>query len=54
MKICLHDYKRIENPKHLKYDINGIEVVTAMCKCTKCGKMKRKKFIGHTIGNLFE
>ena len=53
MKVCFHEWEITSNPKHLRYDQSGMEVVIAMCKCKKCLKVKRKKFIGHIVGNLF-
>lgn len=51
--MCLHEWKRIGESKHLKYDYSGVEVVVAECKCTKCEKKKYRKFIGHVVGQLF-
>lgn len=53
MKICIHDWKRIEEPKHSHYDYSGMEVLTAMCECKKCGKKKVRKFAGKYVGQLF-
>lgn len=50
---CLHNWKQIEKLKHIGYDYSGIEVLTAMCRCSKCGKKKERKFMGKVIGNLF-
>lgn len=53
MRFCIHDWKRIENPKHSHYDYGGMEVLTAMCQCEKCGKKKVRKFSGKYVGQLF-
>lgn len=53
MIFCIHDRKRIEEPKHSHYDYSGIQVLTAMCQCKKCGKKKVRKFTGKNIGQLF-
>lgn len=54
MLFHIHEYKRIGKPKHLRYDIDGTEVLTALCKCQICGKETRRKFIGHIVGNMLE
>lgn len=48
----IHEYERISDPTHSHYDVNGIEVMTALCKCKICGKTKQRKFVGHIIGQL--
>lgn len=53
MKFCIHDWKRIEKAKHAYYDYGGMEVLTAMCMCKKCGKKKVRKFAGKLVGQLF-
>lgn len=46
MKFHFHDWKRTEKPKHSHYDYNGVEVLTAKCRCAICGKEKVRKFMG--------
>lgn len=53
MRFCVHDWKRIEKVKHAYYDYGGIEVLTAMCVCKKCGKKKVCKFSGKHVGQIF-
>lgn len=53
IKICFHEWERIEEPKHSHYDYSGFEVLTTMCRCKICGKKKERKFIGKTDGQLF-
>lgn len=53
MKFYIHDWKRIEEPKHSYYDYGGMEVLKAMCVCKKCGKKKVRKFEGKLVGQLF-
>ena len=50
MKFCIHEWKRIEEPKFSHFDYSGIRVMTAMCECAKCGKKKIRKFEGKPIG----
>lgn len=54
MPLHIHQYKRIGKPKHLRYDTDGTEVLTVLCKCRICGKKRQQKFIGHIAGQLFE
>lgn len=53
MKICICDWKQIEKSKHSYWDYSGMEVLTSMCQCKKCGKKKLKKFAGKYAGQLF-
>lgn len=53
MKFCIHDLKRIEEPKFSHFDYSGIRVMTAMCECTKYGKKEIRKFEGKPIGQIF-
>lgn len=40
---CRHNWEKIRLVR--KYiDYSGFEVVVFECKCTKCGKIKEKKF----------
>ncbi len=52
MKLHFHKWKRVGKPKRLYFDINGIEVMGAICKCKICGKEKQGKFTGHIIGQI--
>lgn len=45
MTFCIHDWKRTEEPKYSYIDYSGIRVFTAMCRCKKCGKKKKRKFM---------
>lgn len=53
MKFCIHDWKRMEEPKHSYCDYGGMEALKAMCVCKKCGKKKIRKFAGKYVGQLF-
>lgn len=53
VEFCKHDFIR-KKELYRYYDIEGIEVIVFQCQCSKCGKLKRKKFIGHIVGNLFD
>lgn len=53
MRFCIHDWKRIEKPKHSYWNYGGMEVLTAMCVCKKCEKKKVRKFAGKYAGQLF-
>lgn len=53
MKFCRHDWKRIEKPKHQKWNYSGQEVLIAMCVCSKCGKKEERQFAGKYAGQLF-
>lgn len=53
MGFCLHEWKRIEEPKFVYWNIDlGMQVLGAMCKCQKCGKRKMRKFEGYMVGSL--
>ena len=52
--MCGHNWALLEKPRHLKYDVSGVEVVIGKCRCTKCKKIKDRKMTGHQIGNIFE
>lgn len=51
--IHIHEWEQIEKPKHSHYDVSGVEVLTAICRCKICGKKKQRKLMGHIIGHLF-
>ena len=52
MKLHFHKWEIVGKPKRLYFDINGIEVMGAICKCEICGKKINRKFIGHIIGQI--
>ena len=46
MKLCLHQYEKIElEPSSTYFDYTGFKVGVFKCRCSKCGKIKYKKFI---------
>lgn len=53
MRFCLHDWKRIEEPKHKGWSYDGLEKLTAMCVCKKCEKKAERQFAGKYVGQLF-
>ena len=45
MIICFHNYKKISNiPLRTYYDYSGYNVGIFKCQCTKCEKIKNRKF----------
>lgn len=48
MKICICDWKQIEKSKHSYWDYSGMEVLTSMCQCKKCGKKNLKSLQENT------
>lgn len=46
MKLCLHKYRKIDtHPCSTYFDYTGFQVGIFRCKCSKCGKIKYKKYI---------
>lgn len=51
MKYRKHDFIR-KQELYRYFDFMGTEVIVFRCQCSKCGKIRTRKFIGHTVGQL--
>lgn len=46
MKFCIHEYNKTSQiPIYTYFDYSGYYVGVFLCKCKKCGKEKKIKFL---------
>lgn len=55
MLFCNHEWiKQTNEPIADYFDYDGWHVGVFVCKCSKCGKIKKRKYLdNHQVGQLF-